>query len=125
LPNARGRRNSISASFTCTPIQSVGRNFAVFREQAQRRRPLLGFIKNFQRLPPGRLLAIVDLSQKQDLPLHHPPRAHPAILHHAEIAVGLAVLASLFAAQKHPQHASSQIHGALVKRVGRHYNGFS
>ena len=29
-----------------------------------------------------------------------------AILHHAEIAVALAILASLFAAQKHRQHAS-------------------
>ena len=61
---------------------------------------------------------------KQNLPLHHPPRAHPAILHHAEIAVGLAVLAALFATQKHRQHASSQIRCATVKGVGRHYNTF-
>jgi hypothetical protein len=87
-------------------IQGVSRKGAVLGKQAERPRWLLGFIKDFQSLPPGPLLAVIDLSQKQDLPLHDPARTNPTVLDHAPVAVLLAVLDAPFAAQKHAQHAS-------------------
>ena len=44
-------------------VDGVGRNFAVFRKQAQFGEALFALVEDLQRLAPGRLLAVVDLAQ--------------------------------------------------------------
>jgi len=78
----------------------------------RRRRPILGeqrdlpaaladFVKCLDRLTPGGSLAVVDLAQIQQVPLHRATAGHPAVLHNAPVAVLLAVLAANLVAQKH------------------------
>src|SRR5208282_2109559 len=95
-------------------IQRVGRQRPVLGQQAQARGPLFGFVKDLQRLAPRRLLAIVDLSQIQNSPLHHPARTQPPTLLHAPIAVLLAVFDSLI---------RTQVHGGIVPSFPRHEKG--
>jgi hypothetical protein len=72
-----------------------------FREQHHLTRPRFAVGKDFDAPAPGRMLAVVDLAQIQNLPLHHPVPTHPAVLHDAPVFVGLAVLAASLAAKKH------------------------
>ena len=63
---------------------------------------LTAFVKNLQRLPPCRFLAAVDLPKVQHGPLHDAPlRAYATVLHHALVAVKLAVFLANLRAQKH------------------------
>jgi hypothetical protein len=74
---------------------------SVFGKQAQRPRSLLGFIQHFQRLAPRRLLAVIDFSQIQNPPLHHPARTQTTTLLHAPVAVLLAIFESPVRVQVH------------------------
>ncbi len=52
-------------------VDRVARNLAVFGEQAQLGEPLLALHEDFQRLAPGRLLAVIDLAQVEHAALSH------------------------------------------------------
>src|SRR5208337_4104806 len=75
--------------------------------------------EHVQRLAPCSLLLVVDLAQVQHRPLHGPGTRQPAILHHAEVAVSLAILFSLSAAQKHGSSRMPEVE-PKEKRVGLH-----
>ena len=68
---------------------------------------------------PRRALAVVDLAEIQDLTLDDPAAAHAAVLHHAPVAVFLAVLESLLAAHEHGRRLRRR--GHQIKGAGRHY----
>ena len=68
------------------------------RQGPRLRRPLL---KGLDRFAPRKLLAIVDLAQIQNVALNHAAPADAPVLHHAEVAVLLAVLLANRRAQKH------------------------
>jgi hypothetical protein len=77
-------------------------------------------VEDFQRLSPGLLLAVVDLAEIEHLALGRAPAAGAAILHHAEIAVALAVLATFVVTQKYRRQLS-QFCRRQFKRVGLHH----
>jgi hypothetical protein len=81
-------------------------------------------VKDLERLTPGFLLAVVDLAQIQNLPLRARPRAGAAILHHAEVAMGLAILAAFVLAQEHGLRLSQFGHRPF-KRVGLHHTALN
>jgi hypothetical protein len=85
-------------------IDRVGRQNPVVGEQAHGLRWLPAFPYDRKRLAPGRLLGVVDLAQIEHLTLE-PRRAgaagQPSALHHAEVAMLLAVLSPLACLQVH------------------------
>src|ERR1035437_7661772 len=101
LPNTRGRRNSKPLSFTCNTVQRVGGNLPVVGKQTHAGVALFVFIEHIQCLAPRSLLLVVDLAQIQNRPLHRLVAGQSPILHDAEVAVILAVLLAVGAAQKH------------------------
>ena len=104
-------------------VDGVGGNRAVLWEQTQRAVVLLVFIEDLQRLAPRRLLRIVDLAQVEHGALHDLVARDALALHHAEVAVLVAVLLSSSAAQKQGNSRMPES-GPSGKRVGLHYNGF-
>ena len=54
--------------------------------------------------------------------LNHPAAADPDVLHHAPVAVLLAVLEASLAAHEHGRIVGR--YGTSIKGVGRHYTGF-
>ena len=104
-------------------VDRIGGKFPVVRKQTQRPIALFFLIEHLQRLAPRCLLLIVDLAQIQHCPLHRLAARHTAILHDAEVAMVLAVLLPVCAAQKHRSSRMPEKHG-LGKRVGLHPAGF-
>ncbi len=77
------------------------RQRTVVGEEAQLAVLAAVLVKDLERLTPCFLLAVVDLAQIQDLALRRGASAGAAILHHAEVAVRLAILATLVLTQEH------------------------
>ena len=79
-------------------------------------------VQHRNRTAPRRALTVVDLPEVEHLALHNPAAADAHVLHHAPVAVLLAVLAAHLAAH---EHASIVRAGdPSIKGVGRHYTGF-
>jgi hypothetical protein len=88
-------------------VERVGRQFPIVGEQAQAGVALLLLVEHIERLAPGRLLLVVDLTQVEHGTLHGPAARYATVLDDAEIAVVLAVLPTVGAAQKHRKHRMS------------------
>lgn len=58
-------------------------------------------VEDLQRPAPGRFLRVVDLAEVEHLPLNHSVPGQPTRLHDAVVAVPLAVLEALLAAEEH------------------------
>jgi hypothetical protein len=95
------------------------RSRPVFREQGHLRRGGAVLVEDRDGAAPGRLLGIVDLAEVEHLALHHPPVGHPAILHHAPVAVLLAVLLTRLGSQEHADSVSKS--ARPFNDHGRHY----
>src|SRR5512134_2182589 len=111
--------------FAQSDLQAVGGirgDLAILGEQTQRARALLLFIEDLQGLAPGRLLAVVDLAQVKDGALRGLAGRQTTVLHHAEVAVILAVLPAVGGAQKH-QNSRMPEEAPQGKRIGLHHNG--
>ena len=78
------------------------------------------FVEDFQRPPPGLLLAVVDLAQIQHLALGGAAAGGAAVLHDAEIPMRLAVLPAIVLPQKHERRLS-HFGNPGFKRVGLHH----
>src|SRR6516225_8792651 len=89
------------AQFYLHTVQLISRQFPVVREQAYGGVTFFFLDKYIQRSSPGRLLLVVDLAPVQNRPLHALTASQPMILDDAEVAVVLAVLFSVGAAQEH------------------------
>jgi hypothetical protein len=89
-------------------VNGFGRHRPVFGKQAQRFVALLLLIEHRQRLTPGRLLAVVDLSEIQNAALRHFARLQPPAFFDAVIAMLLAVLDPLMTAQKHARQQNAR-----------------
>lgn len=89
------------AQFDLDTVARLGRNGSILREQTQRRVLLLTLVEDLQSLAPGRFLAIVDFPQIQHRPLRRLVLPHATVLHHAEVAMLLAIFFPDFGAQKH------------------------
>src|SRR5271157_184158 len=96
-------------------IQGIGWYGPVFREQAQRSRPLLPLVEDFQRLAPGGLLAIVDLTQIQHTALHDSAGLKAAAFLDAVIAVFLAVFLPPVASQEHAPVENAMVLAACIE----------
>ena len=79
-------------------------------------------LHHLDRAPPRGTLAVVDLAQVQHLALHHAPAAHAHVLHHAPVAVLLAVFEPFLAAHEHAPIV--RLNERQINRVGRHYREF-
>src|SRR6266508_284611 len=108
-----------TAQFYLDAVHGILRQRTIFRKQAQLGEPLLLLIEDRQCLAPRCLLLVVDLAQVQHGPLDGPVRGHPLVLHDAEVAVILAVLLSICAAQKQGNSRMPES-PTLWKRVGLH-----
>src|SRR6266850_1056933 len=95
-------------------------NGPILREQSHRLGTNLTLLKYFNRLAPGFLLARIDLSQIQHMPLDHFARTHSPVLHNRKIFVLFAILLAQRRTQKHAADYSKI--PASGKRVGLHYN---
>src|ERR1700692_1762558 len=73
----------------------------IFGKQRHLFRYLITLIEDLDRLAPRSLLAIVDFTQIQHMPLHRSTARHPAVFNHAPIAVFLAILLSRSGSQEH------------------------
>jgi hypothetical protein len=94
----------------------------ILRKQGHLGRGARILVKDLDGAAPRRPLGAVDLSQIQDVALHHPPVGHPAVLHQAPIAVFFAVFLACLGAQ---EHADSVGRTAIrLKDQGRHYRRF-
>jgi hypothetical protein len=76
-------------------------------EQRQLGMPLALLIEGFDQMAPGDALAVVDLTQIEDLPLNHLAASTASALNDAPITVLLTVLEA---------SVPSQIHRALIQR---------
>ena len=88
------------------------RGFAIIGKQRHRRRSTIP-LQHLDGPAPRRPLAVVDLTQVQHLALNHTPVAVAAVLHHAPVAVLLAVLEASLGAHEHgaiacPNHTPNQ-----------------
>ena len=79
-------------------------------------------LHNLDRAAPRGALVIVDLAEIEHVALNHPATTDPDVLHHAPVAVLLAVLEASLAAHEHGQIVGRC--GTSIKGVGRHYTGF-
>src|SRR5450631_495830 len=92
-------------------IHRVGRNLAIIREQTQGGVALLLLVEDLQCLAPGYLLLIINLAQIQHGSLYRLTARYAAILHDTEVAVVLAVLPAVGAAEKHRKQKSARNFG--------------
>src|ERR1700681_121946 len=90
-----------SVAVNCHTVQRVGWNLPVVREQAHCGVALFRFVEHLQRFAPCGLLLIVDFAQIQNRPLYGSIARQAAILHDTEVAMILAVLLPVCAAQEH------------------------
>src|SRR5207248_4232465 len=88
-------------------VYRIWRNLPVVGKQAYGGGALFLLIEDLQSLTPGCLLLVIDLTQIQDRSLYSAAAGHAAVFHEAEVAVVLAVLIAICAAQEHwkQQHA--------------------
>ena len=86
--------------FHLQAVDYIGGNLSIVRKQTQVCILLLLFIKHRQRLPPCRLLLVVDLAEIENGSLHRLVRSDAMVLDDAEAMV-LAVFLAIVAAQKH------------------------
>jgi signal transduction protein with GAF and PtsI domain len=77
-------------------------------------------LQDFDTRAPRRPLVIIDLTQIENLPLHHASVRGAAILHNAPVTMLLAIFVALGAAQKHAAIVHTCLAGS--KRVGLHYS---
>jgi len=89
-------------------VNGIGWNLPVIGKQTHGGEALLGFIEHFQRPAPCCLLPVVDLTQIQNRALRRLAAGQTAVLDNAEVAMVLAVFASVGAAQKHLSAAAWQ-----------------
>lgn len=82
-----------------------GLNWSIFRKQRNRAWRIFAIFQYLYRAPPGFSLAVVDLAQIENMPLHHTPVAEAMVLDDAPVAVFFAVLDS-------PSHPKE--HAAIV-----------
>src|SRR5271156_3455839 len=73
----------------------------ILREQRQRLRASAIRIENLDRPTPNFRLRRIDLTQIQNVPLHHPAAIETLVLDDVPIEVGLTVLPSLDSSQEH------------------------
>lgn len=102
-------------------VKSIRRHGPIVGEQAHGHRFLPAFADYRKRLAPGRLLRVVDLAEVKHLALEHLAARQPPTLDDAEVAMLLAVLATLACLQVHaddnpapqrfPQWGWSVLHG--------------
>src|SRR5215831_13518298 len=90
-------------------VQRISRQFPVVREQAHGGVTFFVLDKYIQRSSPGGLLLVVDLAQVQNRPLHGLTASQPMILDDAEVAVVLAILSSVGAAQEHGKQQNARV----------------
>ena len=100
-------------------VDGIGGNLAILGEQTKIAVILLVLVEDLHRLAPRGLLRAVDLAQVQHGALHGLVGGHALIFHHAEIAVVLAVLFPVGAAQKHGTSRMPEL-PTFGKRVGLH-----
>jgi hypothetical protein len=77
-------------------------------KETQRGEALFGFVKHIQRLPPGGLLLVIDLSEVENGTLRCFTAGQTPVLDYAEVPVIFAVLPPVCAAQKHLSAAECQ-----------------
>src|SRR2546426_8834340 len=77
-----------------------GLNRAIFRKQRDRAR-LFPVLQNIYRTPPSFSLAVVDLTQIQNMPLHHTSTRNAMVLDDAPVAVLFAVFDTRLHAHEH------------------------
>ena len=100
-------------------VDGIGGNLAILGEQTKIAVILLVLVEDLHRLAPRGLLRAVDLAQVQHRALNGLARRHPLIFHHAEVAVILAILLPVGAAQKHGTSRMPES-PTLGKGVGLH-----
>jgi len=96
---------------------------AILREQRQGPPPVAALIQDLDRLAPRQFLGVVDLSQVQQMFLHHAPAGNAPVLNNAPVAMLLPVFLPESPPQKHggrslsgtPDHRNDQ---------GLHYSRF-
>ena len=79
-------------------------------------------LHHLDRAAPRHALAVVDLAEIENLALNDPAAADPDVLHHAPVAVLLAVLEASLAAHEHGR--SVRRFASPIKGGGRHYTRF-
>src|SRR6185295_10199366 len=89
-------------------VDGIGGKLPVIGKQTHGGEALFGFVEHIERLSPCRLLLVVDLAQIKNGALRCLAAGQPPVLDNAEVAVILAVLASIRAAQKHLSAAACQ-----------------
>ena len=77
------------------------RRLPIRRKQTQLRRPAIETGHGIDGLAPSRLLAVVNLTQIQQRLLRTPATAQTTVLHHAPVAMNLAILPTCGRPQKH------------------------
>src|SRR6201995_2215672 len=99
-PHCRGRR-SLNAERETRHALTSDSGAPILREQSQRPRFARRFIEHPYCLAPSRGLRRIDLSQIQNLALHHPAIVETPILHDVPVDVRLAVFFAPGLPQKH------------------------
>src|SRR5215510_7006415 len=89
-------------------VHRIGGKLAVVRKQTHRGEALFRLVEYLQRLPPRRLLLIVDLAEIQHRALRRFAAGQPSVLNDAEVAMVLTVFLAIRAAQKHASAAECQ-----------------
>src|SRR6266508_3867122 len=89
-----------TAQFHLDAVHGIFWQRTIFRKQTQFGELLLLLIEHRQCFAPRRLLLVVDLAQVQHSPLNGLVGGNPLVLHDAEVAVILAVLLPVCAAQE-------------------------
>ena len=97
------------------------RRVAIVGKQRHLPRPRLA-LHHLDGAAPGRALAVVDLAEIDNVALNNPAATDPDVLHHAPVAVLLAVFEASLAAHEHGQ--SVRCFASQIKGVGRHYTPF-
>jgi len=83
------------------PVEDIGREVAVFGEEADLLGELSGFVERVETFAPGRLLRVIDLAHVKDGALSGVTGAQAAVFDDAPVAMHLAVLFAGVVAQKH------------------------
>ena len=89
-------------------VDGIGGKLPVVGKQTQGDEALFRFVEYIERPAPRRLLSIVDFAQIENGALRCPAAGQAPVLDNAEVAMILAVLATIRAAQKHLSAAACQ-----------------
>src|SRR5580704_8799720 len=79
----------------------VFRNLAVGGKQRQLAVPPAAFIKGFDQMAPGLALAVIDLAEIQNLPLHHLATGATLVLDNIPVSMLFAVFEASVESQEH------------------------